>query len=214
MCEALDDGVVLFRDRFDTAIVRDYIARRYINQPEMVEYEATSPRRRRQWLNGRIAAKDAVRKYLWSKHGLTDLFPKEFLIRNAPQGQPMVEPHITGCFAEKLHLSIAHKDLLAVAMASEKPVGVDIEVVESRSKEFADLTFGAQEQTILPDNERDEWMTRFWVAKEAAAKSIGTGLEGRPKQFQVMEIDGENLRVNDRWVTTRRKENYIIGWTI
>lgn len=214
VCEALDDGVVLFRDRFDTAIVRDYMARRYINQPEMVEYEATSPRRRRQWLNGRIAAKDAVRKYLWSKHGLTDLFPKEFLIRNAAQGQPLVEPHITGCFSEKLHLSIAHKDLLAVAMAAEKPVGVDIEIVEARTQEFADLTFGGQEQAILPDNERDEWMTRFWVAKEAVAKCMGTGLEGRPKQFQVMEIDGENLRVNDQWVTTRRKDNYIIGWTI
>lgn len=214
VCEVLDCGVVLFHDRFDTAIVRDYIARRFINQPEMAEYEVTSPRRRRQWLNGRVAAKDAVRKYLWNKHGLSDLFPKELIISNTSQGQPQVSAHISGCFSEKLHLSIAHKDLLAVAMAAEKPVGVDVEKIEARTQEFVDLTFTAQEQKNLPQNNRDEWITRFWVAKEALSKSVGTGLEGNPRQFQVGEIDGENVRVNGQWITTRRKDNYIIGWTI
>ncbi len=214
VCEALDDGVVLFHDRFDTAIVRDYIARRFISQPEMAEYETTSPRRRRQWLNGRVAAKDAVRKYLWNKHGRSDLFPKELLISNTTEGQPRVSSHISSCFSEELHISIAHKDLLAVAIAAEKPVGIDIEKIEARTQEFADLSFTAKEQGLLPQVDRDEWITRFWVAKEAFAKCKGTGLEGKPKKFHIDKIEGQNLRLNDQWITTCKKENYIIGWTV
>lgn len=212
--ESLDDGVVLFHDHYDTAIVRDYLAKRFLNRPEMAEYEATSPRRRRQWLNGRVAVKDAVRKYLWNKHGRFDLFPKELLVSNNAQGQPLVDPHVVRCFSEQLHVSIAHKDLLALAMAAEKPVGVDIEKIEARTDDFVALVMAADEIALLPLESRDEWVTRCWVAKEALAKCMGTGLEGRPKQFCIKEIDGQNLRVNEQWIATRKKGDYIIGWTV
>ncbi len=212
--EALDDGVVLFHDHYDTAIVRDYLAKRFLNRPEMAEYEASSPRRRRQWLNGRVAVKDAIRNYLWNKHGRFDLFPKELLISNDANGQPRVAPHISQCFFGALHVSIAHKDLLAFAMAAERPVGVDIEKIEARSDDFIALTMGEAEISLLPQERRDEWITRFWVAKEALAKCLGTGLEGMPKKFPIKEIDGQNLRVNEQWVATRKKGNYIIGWTV
>lgn len=218
VCEELDAGPVLFHDHYDTAIVREYLARRYLNQPEMAEYAKASPRRRRQWLNGRVAAKDAVRKYLWEKQGRFDLFPKELLIRNDSRGQPLVAPHLTGCFSEQIHISIAHKDLFAIAVAGRQPVGVDIEKIEPRSLEFAKLAFSNSELQLLPrcDNQQldDQWTARFWVAKEAFAKMTGSGLEGNPKQFLVSEIDGQNLRVNDHWVSTRIVGTYIIGWTV
>jgi acyl transferase domain-containing protein/phosphopantetheinyl transferase len=212
--EVLEEGVVLFHDRYDTAIVRDYLAKRFLNRPEMHEYEAVSPRRRRQWLNGRVAVKDALRAYLWNKRGRYDLFPKEILASNDDRGQPQVAPHISAAFDELLQVSIAHKDLLALAMAAEHPVGVDIEKIETRSEEFIALAMSDEEIARLPQLERDEWVTRFWVAKEALAKQLGTGLEGRPKQFVIREIDGQNLRVNEQWVATRKRDNYIIGWTI
>ncbi|SMB25369.1 Modular polyketide synthase [Sterolibacterium denitrificans] len=214
VCEVLDAGVVLFHDRYDTAIVRDYLAKRFLNRPEMAEYEGTSPRRRRQWLNGRVAAKDAVREYLWRKHGCTEIFPKELRVGNNAQGQPLISPHVHATFAEQLHVSIAHKDLLALAKTDEKPVGVDIERIEMRSDEFIGLAMTAEEIALLPKTERDEWVARFWVSKEAVAKLAGAGLGGRPKQFCVRQIDGQKLQVNEQWVITRRIGDYIIGWTI
>jgi phosphopantetheinyl transferase len=212
--EVLDEGVVLFHDRYDTAIVRDYLAKRFLNRPEMAEYEAASPRRRRQWLNGRVAAKDAVREYLWRKHGDGDIFPKELLVGNNAQGQPFIKPHIRETFDESLHISIAHKDLLALARVDEQPVGVDIEKIQARSDEFLNMAMTAAEIALLPQVERDEWVARFWVGKEAVAKLGGIGLAGKPKQFCIQQIDGQKLQVNDQWVITRRIGDYIVGWTI
>lgn len=214
VCEVLDEGVVLFHDRYDTAIVRDYLAKRFLNRPEMMDYEGTSPRRRRQWLNGRVAAKDAVREYLWRKHGCTEIFPKELRVGNNAQGQPLISPHVHATFKEQLHISIAHKDLLALAKADEKPVGVDVEKIGTRSDEFIGLAMTTEEVALLPKTERDEWVARFWVSKEAVAKLAGTGLGGRPKQFCIRQVDGQKLQVNEQWVITRRIGDYIIGWTI
>ena len=212
--EVLDEGVVLFQDRYDTAIVRDYLARRFLNHLEMAEYEAAPPRRRRQWLNGRVAVKDGVRAYLWRKYGESDIFPKELQVGNNAQGQPLVTAYLTEVFSEQLHVSIAHKGLLALAKVAAQPVGVDIEKIEVRSDEFINLAMGTEELALLPETERDEWIARFWVGKEAVAKLQGTGLMGKPKQFCVQQIDGQKLKVNNQWVNTRRIGDHIIGWTI
>jgi acyl transferase domain-containing protein/phosphopantetheinyl transferase len=214
VCESLDEGVVLFHDRYDTAIVRDYLAKRFLNRPEVVEYEAVSPKRRRQWLNGRVAAKDAVRKYLWTKLGRFDLYPKELRIEKTRLGQPLVAAHLIGHLSEPVQISIAHKDLLAIAMAAEGPVGVDIEKIEHRTREFLDIAMSPDEIELLPEDGFDEWVTRFWVAKEACSKSQGTGLEGNPKHFRIQKVVDQDILVNDRWVTTCRKDDYIVGWTI
>lgn len=212
--DELGGDVVLFRDRFDTAILRDYMARRFLNQPEMREYEQLSPRRRRQWLNGRLAVKDAVRAYLWHKHGHAPLYPKEIAIHNGENGEPLVAPHISNAFGEGLHVSIAHKDLLAVGIAREQPVGVDVEKIDPRSEQFISMAFSEAEQALLPAGNQDEWLTRCWVAKEAVAKRLGTGLGGKLKQFTLEAIDEQRLKVNGCWVQTMKYDNYIIGWTL
>jgi phosphopantetheine--protein transferase-like protein len=212
--DKLDNNVVLFRDRYDTAILRDYIARRYLNQIEMAQYEALPPRRRRNWLNGRVAAKDAVRSYCWQRHGSFDFFPKEMLIDTGANGQPLLSTHITRPFNDALYISIAHKDLLAVAAVSEEPVGVDIETIAERDAEFINLAFSSSEQHLLPAEDRYTWITRFWAAKEAVSKMVGTGLEGKPKQFQVEVVNKEHIRVNGTWVATSRNGDTVVAVTI
>ncbi len=212
--EKLGANVVLFNDRYDTAILRDYLARRYLNQLEFAQYEAQAPRRRRSWLNGRVAVKDAVRAYCWAQRGAFDFFPKEMRIDNAASGQPLLTTHITQPFSEHLHISIAHKDLLAVAMVGVNPVGVDIEAIVEREASFIDLAFSASEQKLLPTNNRNEWIARCWAAKEALAKMRGTGLQGKPKQFQIDAIDAQRIRVDGQWIETQRYRDYAIGWTI
>jgi phosphopantetheinyl transferase len=43
--------------------------------------------------------------------------------------------------------------------------------------------------------DRSVGVTRFWAAKEAVAKARGTGLMGRPRDFEVFPGDGEQLTV-------------------
>jgi len=42
----------------------------------------------------------------------------------------------------------------------------------------------------LPDPQQDEWVTRFWCAKEAVAKALGTGALAGPSSVIVRKLDG------------------------
>jgi phosphopantetheinyl transferase len=210
--EQVAPGVVLFEDRFDTAVVRDYIAKRVLNQPENTDYDAQSPRRRRQWLNGRVAVKDAVRALLWNESGFSVLYPKSLRVQNLESGQPVVAAHVRATFTAPLHVSIAHKDRLAVAAAGRTPVGVDVEAVAPREESFVRTAFTAAETALLPDADRDAWITRFWAAKEAVAKQQGTGLQGRPRDFPVTAVEGERVCIGTAWVETQRRGEYVIAW--
>jgi hypothetical protein len=55
--------------------------RRYLSGPERAEYEAMTPKAARSWLIGRIAAKDAVRRWLW-KRGHGPIWPIEVTLTN------------------------------------------------------------------------------------------------------------------------------------
>ena len=210
----IDHDAVIFDDRYDTAILRDYIARRYLNQIEMAEYEALSPRRRRSWLNGRVAAKDAVRAYYWRRCGSFDFYPKEIRIQNAANGQPLLSPHISKTLSDPLHVSIAHKENYAAAAVSDVPVGIDIETIAERGQDFIDIAFTREEQALLPAQNRAGWIARFWAAKEAVVKMFGTGLQGKPKQFCVERIDNEHICVAGAWVVTSAMRGYVLAVTI
>ena len=212
LCEDSGHPFVVFEDHYDTANMREYIALRMLNQPSLREYEALPPRRKRHWLNGRIAAKDAVRHYLWRKHGHRALFPKELAISNAPSGQPRVQPHITAPYAQPLHISISHKGRLAAAIAASRPVGIDVETIEARSDSFLALAFSPEELELLPGHAREEWIARAWAAKEVVGKVAGTGLKGNPRAFRLEAIRQQRICVNGLWVDTLKRENDVIAW--
>lgn len=217
LSETTPEGYVLFADRYGAAITRDYLAKRYLNQPETQQYNQITPRRKRQWLNGRVAVKDAIRHYLWEQQGHFDFWPKEILIENDAEGKPVASAHISHTYQHNLHVSLAHKDHLSVAIAGDKPVGIDIEVIEPRSDVLIDAALTESEsrhlRTATLAFDAEELLTRIWAAKEAVAKQRGTGLQGRPKDFVVTEITDDALLVNDQWVGCTRFENYIICWT-
>jgi acyl transferase domain-containing protein/phosphopantetheinyl transferase len=205
----LADGMVLFDDQYDTAILRDYLARRYLSAPEMAVYETLSPRRRRAWLNGRVAAKDAVRHFLW-QHGAGPLHPKECRIENLDSGQPVVRANITDNVPAGLHLSIAHKGNLALARVDTQPVGVDLETVQAREPGFVAMAFGESERLLLGTD--PDLLTRGWVAKEVVGKTAGTGLAGALHALAIEALAAERLLLNGQWVATARFRNYILGW--
>lgn len=213
-----DEGFVLFEDNYEKANTRDYMVKRFLSVPEREAYDTLAPRKKRQWLGGRIAAKDAVKHCLWQERGVFDFYPKELRIENNQLGKPIAIANVSDTYDAQLELSIAHKDNIAVAIASKNAIGIDIERIEARTDEFLDLALASTEQALVEagttqEIAKDELVTRIWSAKEAIAKKQGTGLEGKPKNFVVEEINDARMKINGQWVSSKTIGNYVITWT-
>jgi len=204
------DGYAVALDPGWRSATVDLLARRFLSSRELEAFGGIRRvQRQRDWLCGRIAAKDAVRAFLRRGNGDV-LFPIEVEITSDPTGRPRV----TIPAREDVRISIAHKDGIGCAIVAEgADPGIDIEKIEPRSVEFAALAFAEGELALLPTTDRDEWLTRGWCAKEAAGKARGTGLAGNPKGLAITAIEHERLRVDGRWIATRKLDNHVIGWT-
>jgi phosphopantetheinyl transferase len=151
------------------------------------------PKRRHEWLLGRVAAKDAVRELLESQHGIV-LPPADIEILPDAHGRPVVHIAALNGLGLAPVVSISHSGGVAAALAAldgRSLVGIDIERVSGRAQEFERLAFTQDERRLLdgmPDAaSRAEWRLRFWCAKEAAGKALGRGLAGGLQSLQVTE---------------------------
>lgn len=208
---------------FDVAL----LARHYLHMEEMAEFtrKAGAPRRQRQWLLGRIAAKDAVRAWLArADAGAAEIHPASLLIAPDAQRQPIVH-YPARPDLQLPRISIAHCDARAIAVAEEAPVGVDIEPISPRDDAFAETVCGPRERMLLDACAKaagaapEEWLTRLWCAKEALGKRRGSGVDGSPRRFEAIEMaatgaidmlaKGEDRA---RRVMTRRDGDFIVAW--
>ncbi|MGP8005913.1 MAG: 4'-phosphopantetheinyl transferase superfamily protein [Acidimicrobiales bacterium] len=208
-----DRRVQLVRERWTSSASRDLMMRRYLGEEERAVYDRHHPRGQRTHLLGRMAAKDAVRRWHWSRAG-GPLHPVQVQVANDAAGRPVVSG------LDEVRLSIAHTEWVAVAVVADGPVGVDIERVEPKDTAFVDAALTGAEQALHPDRwSGDEWVLRVWTAKEAVAKARGTGLGGRPRSYEVERADDEQLTVRDpdggRWqVATCRAGNNVVAVTV
>ncbi|NWF65818.1 MAG: 4'-phosphopantetheinyl transferase superfamily protein, partial [Chloroflexi bacterium] len=166
-----------------------------LSRSELSEYHSM-PRseRRTQWLFGRSAAKDAVRSWI-ARTGGPKLYPADVVIGTDDHGRPVAGGAWAARVAEVPRISISHKGLIAVAAASRRQIGIDLERVEPREASFEGAAFDPGEQQILrgyAGADRDEWVTRLWCAKEAAAKAIGVGLRYGPGTVVARRVDPES----------------------
>ena len=161
---------------------RDVLEHTQLGPDERAAYLASSgsEERRSQRLWGRIAAKEAARR-LWHDAGQPAIYPADLAIVADEHGRPLLtrvgEPALDALPA----ISIAHADGVAVALAVLDPaarVGIDVEPIAERPPSFEATAFTAGERALLDrwsGSSRAEWVTRFWCAKEAAAKAAGLG---------------------------------------
>jgi phosphopantetheine--protein transferase-like protein len=145
-------------------------------------------KRRREWLLGRWAAKEAVRLLAGGSPDLR-LAPEEIEIVPDPYGRPQVAYRGDG---PGVSVSIAHSHGAAVALAvlgAETRVGVDLENLTHRREDFEAIAFSPDERSLLsalPGDMRDEWALRMWCAKEAVGKAVGRGLSAGLLAFHVV----------------------------
>jgi phosphopantetheinyl transferase len=187
------------------------LARRFLGAKGFEELNTLSHHRRQsEWLFGRIAAKDAVRSYLFDQ-GYGPIYPIELTIEHDPNGKPVVG----GDTGRDMRVSIAHTDGMAAAIAAEgSDPGIDIERIAPRTERFAAIAFTPDELAKLPQSDHDEWLTRLWCAKEAAGKARGTGLQGTPRTLPLLDMKGARMLIDGTWVDTRRMGQYVIAWTV
>ena len=153
------------------------------------------PRRRAEWLIGRLTAKSVLVAAL--EEALPGDWPLDALeIANDPRGVPYarIAPEAGQVFGfwpgERLPLSvsISHTEGLALCAAtragpagdgSRRALGIDLGAVEPRSHEFVETFFTEDEQRFVrdaPPRERALHVNLIWCAKEAVLKALGLGL--------------------------------------
>jgi len=161
-----------------------------LNEDERAELDALEGNRDRklQWLLGRIAAKDAVRRYLRERHGLR-LGAADVLIHADEHGRPYAAGFWQESVPESLSVSLTHSGSRAAAVAGDSrfgELGIDMEHVYELSETFLQAAFTAEELAHLDDttDNRNEWALRAWCAKEALGKAYGWGITVDPRSIR------------------------------
>ncbi|MCX5374010.1 type I polyketide synthase [Streptomyces sp. NBC_00103] len=208
LSETRPGGWQLLHERWPDLASRELIMRNSLGGVERSQYAEHAPRGRRQWLLGRIAVKDAVRQWLWDQ-GEGPVFPAELRVRNDEAGRP----YVTGAHGRvlpALDVSLAHCAEAGVAIVRPHTPGpgpgIDIEEVTDRTPQTLAAALGEDELRLLralsagSGGSEALWFTRFWAAKEAVAKAEGTGFDGRPRDFTVLDAtpSGDRLTVAGR----------------
>ena len=164
-----------------------------------------SAARRTEWLFGRIAAKEAVRRFL------KDFYQARWSdadIRVWPDDSG--KPHALGAWndylATRLDIAIAHTAQFVVAVAAANArVGVDVEsTARDLSEEFAAGVFAPEELDLAARAANAaQAVIKFWCAKEAVSKALGTGIRYSPKEMVVTEFLADSgsltVRLEGAW---------------
>lgn len=164
-----------------------------LNEAETKLYEGLkTPKRRKEWLAGRIACKRALRRHI-AENGQT-LAVSDIEILNAESGKPFCRRP-----AFPLSFSISHTaagGLCAVSRAGG-PIGADWETIALRDRGL--LRFVAHESEFSPELETSAaWQTRLWTLKEAILKLLGLGLALDMKDIRVLPREGQRPELHGR----------------
>lgn len=168
----------------------EWLGRIFMSEAERPEIEAIkNNKQKREKLRHRIVVKEAARLWWGRQHGTVYPHPCEFVVGHDELGAPRLEPANDPALP---HISASHTSTISLAVASPIPIGIDVEPESRPTEEFREqyLTPGEQQRIALLEAEMPEeaWSVRYWCAKEAVGKFLGIGLEGRPKQFEVIEL--------------------------
>jgi phosphopantetheinyl transferase (holo-ACP synthase) len=160
------------------------------------------PKRRIEFLSGRIAGKYAVGEYLNITKKTKENSPgfNDIEIWKTDTGAPAVR--IMNEETDLL-ISISHSGRCAVSMVTDmmnyRGIGIDIERVEKRDNAFLNIAFSGDEIVKLQreyknpsgDSEKciDEEITRYWTIKESILKSLGIGLNVDLRDIDIVESD-------------------------
>jgi 4'-phosphopantetheinyl transferase len=147
-----------------------------------------------------VAAHAALRRIL---AGYTARHARELRFTLGPNGKPALAESVPGGSPPRLEFNLSHSaDLALVAVAWERPVGVDLEQWERDMDhlELAERFFSPAERASLRAlaTSRDDLVHGFfaaWSRKEAYLKARGEGVTRGLHHFDVTLAPGEPARL-------------------
>ena len=176
------------------------------------------PKRRMDFLCGRLAGKRAVRRHLVKNDhsslntGIDHPPFKDIEIRRTVTGRPAVflKDGVSKNGSSDYFVSISHTEGLSASLVSSKldckGIGIDVEKIENRDGSLINVAFTDFEKEMLhkkfsgqsgkADELIDEEVSRLWSIKEAVMKSMGVGVNIDLKSIEVAHIDGYSAEVN------------------
>lgn len=145
-----------------------------------------TPQLQRRW----IAARAGMRGILASVLGVS---PQTPAFISGPHGRP----HLEGG-DHPYSFNLSHSDHVAAFAVSEAVVGVDVERIKGLPEGVADMVFSRPEIAALeaePEDRRPAAFYRYWAAKEAVLKALGTGLSVSGRSFTIDISDPDTPRL-------------------
>ena len=163
--------------------------------------------RRTEWLFGRIAAKEATRRFL-HKYYQARWSDADVQIWPDDSGKPRAIGEWSSFVSAKLDLTIAHTSRLVIAaVAPSSRIGIDIESIgRTLSNDFTRGVFDDTVENCLADSMPGSSYPhlRFWCAKEAVSKALGTGIRYSPKEMLVVSCVPETgdieVQLTGQWL--------------
>ena len=162
--------------------------------------------RRTEWLFGRIAAKEAVRRFL-NDFSQARWASADVQIWADDSGKPHALGDWSAFLTAKLDIAIAHTSQFVVAVAAANArVGVDVESLSRNlSEEFAEGVFTHDELELAASSANAaHTIIKFWCAKEAVSKALGTGIRYSPKEINVTNFHADSgeltIRLEGAWL--------------
>jgi acyl transferase domain-containing protein len=190
-----EDAVCTWLTKDEINVVKfDWFPRTALSPQELRELR-TMPKKAQQleYVLTRLVSKDAAR--VWNQRMTGDRLRQtvELELCHEDSGRPYLISVIEETLLPQVTLS--HTNGVAVAMTSEVPLGIDLEPADRDVSEILD-NFATEEeqaalQTLTAADPDGCWPLRLWCAKESASKAQGTGLQGLPKRFQLLEASAE-----------------------
>jgi acyl transferase domain-containing protein/phosphopantetheinyl transferase (holo-ACP synthase) len=150
--------------------------------------------RRTEWLLGRIAAKEAARLWISEHYGIA-LASADIAVEADAQGAPWLRCAQLGERPAPT-ISIAHSQGHAAACAAPPGIAPGVDYQRAERVRADDVAGGGLSRADLLAAGRDDEraVLALWTAKEAAAKALRSGFQGRPGDWRVsratLDTDG------------------------
>ncbi len=142
----------------------------------------TYAKRNREWLGGRICAKEGLRLFLHRQKNVKDTRPfSQYRVQNEESGRPCFT-NITSSNFSLPQLSITHSNGLAAALICPSYCGIDIQYSSEKLHRVKEHFCTPDEEQLLqngmPQLTNISQLTLLWAGKEAVKKMLSP--EGIP----------------------------------
>jgi len=150
-------------------------------------------KRRREWLSGRICAKQAAMQYI-ARHTTTPLDAHDLAIGSGQDGRPYLISHHSAIVCGDIDISISHSHDFAVAIAAKNYCGIDLQYLNNTLFKVKNRFCSDFESLILdgfPGAER-RLLGLLWVAKEAVRKCLSNSRLVGFRELELIRMSVEN----------------------